>query len=124
MIDLLLLGGASVPVHGVQGLLEEVVHGLETAALELRQNEVEEDDTGPRGAAEEEEGAVAEATHHVGDGGGDAVGHEPLEAEAEGHADGSDACGEDLGGDDVGSYGEAEGPTDSVELNAVREEKC
>lgn len=115
--DLLLLSRVRVLPHGRQRPLKQIVHGLETAALKLGQDEEEDHYAEPGGAAEEEEGAVAHLAHHVGDGRGDAVGDEPLETEAERHADGADARGEDLGGNDVGGDRVSEGPADGVEVD-------
>lgn len=82
VVRLLLRSRVRVLPHGVQWVRKQVIHGLETAALELWQDEPEDDDAEPSAAAKEKEGSIAQAAHHVRDSRCDTVGNEPFKAKA------------------------------------------
>lgn len=86
---LFFLGWVCVLVHGPQRAMKQVVHRLDRSAFHLRKAKVNEHYSRVREQGIEEERAVAHLGDHVGRGACDAVVDDPIDEEAEGHAEGA-----------------------------------
>ena len=121
--DLLFFGRIGVPPHGPDGVLEQVVHGLDGAALELRHAEKNKDDADVGQHGVQEKYSVAKIGHHVWGGLGDTVVDNPVDEEADRHGEGPDSCREDLGCRDVGHDGPTKRPITYFSLVPKETEK-
>jgi len=78
---------ACVLVHGPQRALKKVVHRLDRSAFHLREAKVDEHHSRIREQGVKQERGVAHIGDHVGRGACDAVVDDPIDEEAEGHAE-------------------------------------
>lgn len=85
--DLLLLGRVRMLPHSPQRALEEVVHRLDRPALHFRKAEEDENHAEVCEHCIQQESAVAHLGDHVGCCARDAVVDDPVDEEAEGHAE-------------------------------------
>lgn len=95
--DLVLLGRVSVPPHGPDRMLEEIVHRLDRAAFELRHTEIYKHSADVSQDSVEEECSPAHMGHHAWRGFGDSVVDDPVDEEANRHGERAYTCREDLG---------------------------
>lgn len=94
--NLLLLSGIGALEHAPERMLEQIIHGLNTAALHLRQAEEHKYRTDVGHNGKEKEGAVTHCPQHVGRSRGNAVVYDPVREETARHAERSDTSREDF----------------------------